>query len=114
MPSSRATALAVVALSPVSITTWSPAPRSERTLPAASGLTGSSTATSPAGSPSIATHITVAPHARNDSARSAVAPSSSIPDSRSSASLPTSTSAPRMRPRTPRPVSDSNSSAGSM
>ena len=114
MPSSCATARAVVSLSPVSITMRRPAVRRASRLSTACGLTGSRTATKPAGPPSIATHITVAPCARIDSARAAAPASRSMPDSPSSASFPTSTPIPPMRPRTPRPVSDSNASASSM
>ncbi len=68
MPSARATASAVVRLSPVSMTTRMPSAMSALSASGVVALTGSAMATRPASFPSIATKIAVAPFARCASA----------------------------------------------
>ena len=89
MPTRSATAWAVASPSPVISQLSRPASARRRIASAASGLTGSAIATTPATAPSIATQATLrpAPARRSASASSGVV---SIPRSASSRPLPTS------------------------
>ena len=105
MPSLAATACAVVRLSPVSMTMRMPSARRLASAAGVVALIGSATAMIPAGRPSTATNIAVAPSRRSASARdsrSALA----TPRSLNRPALPTATARPPIVPVTPLPVTD--------
>mmetsp|Transcript_12040 Transcript_12040/g.54657 ORF Transcript_12040/g.54657 Transcript_12040/m.54657 type:complete len:205 (-) Transcript_12040:2305-2919(-) len=91
----RATRSALPSLSPVSMTTSAPLPRSDATAPGAVTLSASSHRNAPAQSPSTPTHRAVAP-AFSHSAAAAASAGSSSPQPRrlASAGPPISTSLP--------------------
>ena len=113
MPSVRATASAVVRLSPVSMTIADASARRRASAAAVVALIGSATATTPAGLPSTATNSAVAPSLpqrlglRGQRARRRRrAPSIS-------AALPSATARPSTVPVTPLPVIDAKPRLGS-
>ena len=103
----RATASAVVRLSPVSMTTRIPSACSARMASGVLSLIGSATPSSPTGMPLAATNTMVWPSPRRASARSASGPSAT-PRSFMSARFPSATARPSTVPRTPFPVTPSN------
>ena len=109
MPSCAATALAVVALSPVAMTILSPSAWSRAIASALPVLIGSATATKPASLPSAPSIITVSPLRRRFSAASANG-AASMPAPCISRALPSSTARPSTLPLTPWPVTASKSS----
>src|SRR3954463_6337712 len=108
MPSRRATACAVVRVSPVSMTTRTPSCPSSLSAADVVGLTGSAIAITAASLRSTARKMAVAPSARSRSAspsRSAV----SIPSSWRNFALPRRPRRPSTTPTAPLPVGESNS-----
>ncbi len=101
---------AVAWLSPVNITTRTPASWSAATAAAAVGRGASAIAMRPATCPSIATHTTVRPPAANSSRRRARSPSST-PTRFMSLTLPTDTRWPSTDAIAPSPGTLSNSTA---
>ena len=104
-PSARATAWAVVRLSPVSMTTRRPSAWSSRIASGVELLMGSATPTRPASAPSTARYITVCPSPRSASARAASA-DASTPCAASSRRLPSATRRPPAAPVIPCPATD--------
>ncbi len=109
MPIRRATACAVIELSPVSMTILSPALCSASIACGVDSFIGSATPSSPAELPSTATNITVCPSLRDRSASSASV-WSKAPIACISLLLPTATCLPDTVARAPWPVTDSKSS----
>ena len=103
MPSLRATACAVVRLSPVSITTRMPSSRSACNAAGAVRLTGSAMAITPAAFPSIATKMAVAPSCRSSSAWP-LSPAVEIFSSAKKAALPRTTRLRSTMPMAPLPL----------
>ncbi|MCY1231008.1 hypothetical protein D9M72_434440 [compost metagenome] len=105
-PSSRATRAAAPALSPVSITVRTPAPRSRAMASAAPGLIASPNATSPAtrGGVVSTSHDTVRPSSRSRCATGASEPASA-PSASRRRSLPSCSAWPSTTPAMPRPGS---------
>ena len=93
MPSARATACAVVAPSPVAITTRSPLACNAAIVGLAEDLIGSATASSPNKRPSPARNITLAPSARRPSA-SVVSEATSMLSASIKARLPSNSARP--------------------
>jgi|GEM_PF-3854300 len=112
MPSRRATASAVVRLSPVIITSSMPSSWSWRIASGVLSLTGSATPRRPATTPSSATNMTVWPSLRSSSALFA-GDSDGAARSSTRARLPTTTARPPTRPAMLLPVTDSKPSASS-
>ncbi|MNN50631.1 hypothetical protein D3C81_1652270 [compost metagenome] len=108
-PSSRATASAVAAPSPVAMTMRRPSRCSCTIASAVEALIGSATASRPPSWPSTARYITLAAVLRKCSARSRSV-SSAIPCSSINAVLPSSSCLPSTAPCTPMPVRESKSS----
>ena len=102
IPSAPGHGLAVVRLSPVSMTTRIPSSRSPRSASGVEALTGSATAIRPAGRPSTTRNTAVWPSPRSASARSARSPGDTPSVSRSRA-LPSATRRPATSPRHPLP-----------
>ena len=107
MPSLSATALAVVALSPVTMMILRPAAFNSRIASGVDSLIGSATPTMPAALPSTETSITVWPSFRSASARSSNGVGSTD-KSRKSSAFPTATCLPETAPFTPFPVTELN------
>ena len=105
MPSSAATTSAAARLSPVSITTRTPAACSARIASCEVGLIGSETASSPIALPSRVAKTTVRPWARSASARTDSSPSG-IDNSAIRRSLPSAAAPPPTVPVTPLPMSE--------
>ena len=109
-PRRAATARAVTSLSPVTMTTPNPARFRPAMASAVVRLIGSDTAIRPASAFSRMTYMTVAPCSR--SAWTCAATSVSVTFSEAASfSFPSATCSPSTMPRTPWPVSDSNSTA---
>ena len=107
MPSRPATTLAVVRLSPVTITIRNPSPWSARIASAVDVLMGSATPMAPASLPSTARNITVWRCSRNRSARSRKLSKSSASSSKAFM-FPRITLRPSISPATPFPVMERN------
>ena len=105
MPSLRATACAVVRLSPVSITMRMPSALSACSAAAVVALIGSAIAITPAALPSTATKIAVAPSRRSSSARASSGAVAMFSSARNFA-LPSATRRRSTRPIAPLPVGE--------
>ena len=108
MPSLRATALAVVRLSPVSMTTRMPSAASAFSASGVDALTGSAMANSPASLPSTAMKIAVAPSRAQASRLALPATPVSMPSAARKLALPSTTVLPSTLPVAPLPVGESN------
>ena len=113
MPRWRATAFAVVQLSPVSMTTRMPCSLSAASASGVDGLTGSAMAKIAATRPSTPMKIAVAPSSRSRSASSASG-ATSTPCSARNFALPSGMRLPSTTPSAPLPVGESKSATGAV